>query len=212
MKKTNILSLAAAILALGVTNASAILITTQIDGGNTGTDNVLFNSSPLDNGMLVKGTFNSEPTFVIDFTSTTALQVSGGQASLQPATANTFTDLKFQLENGATFTKAILNPDVDPTNGTINFTINYNIGGQQFLQSFAVGASGSNFFTIQAEGAETINFVSFTVSGTFIVDTNQVRVGGFAPGVVVPDGGATVALLGAALTGLAAARRFLLKV
>ena len=72
-----------------------------------------------------------------------------------------------QLENGATFTKLILNIDV--TNGLppptqVQFTVNYTLmGGQVFNQVFTVDTNGQNFFGIEAAEGAVIN--SVTVQG-----------------------------------------------
>src|SRR5574338_1584060 len=97
--------------------ADPITITTG-NPGNTGTDNVLFNNGALVHaGTLVQGDFNgSGAGFIVDFTSASGsgnLGVSGGQAVLVGGTGNTpFSNATVQLENGATFTKLILNIDV----------------------------------------------------------------------------------------------------
>jgi hypothetical protein len=84
--------------------------------GNGGTDNVLFNDgTKLHSGPLVQGNFNGagDTGFVIDFTPTSGtglLAGSGGQATLTGGVGNNpFSDVTAQLENGVTFTNAILN-------------------------------------------------------------------------------------------------------
>src|ERR1041385_7286880 len=75
--------------------------------GNQGTDNVLFNNGSLvHSGTLVQGDFNSSA-------GSGNLGVSGGQAVLVGGAGNVpFSNTTVQLENGATFTKLILNIDV----------------------------------------------------------------------------------------------------
>src|SRR5215216_3569420 len=151
--------------------ADPITITTG-NPNNQNTDNVLFNNGSLvHSGLLVQGDFNgSGAGFIVDFTSTSGSQnlgVSGGQAVLVGGSGNTpFTNVTVQLEDGATFTKLILNIDV--TNGLSNtavqFTVNYTLlGGQQFSQVFSVDANGQNFFGIEAAEGAVIN--SVTVQG-----------------------------------------------
>src|SRR5688572_20349164 len=134
------------VMASSAVSADPITITTG-NPGNQGTDNVLFNNPNLvHSGLLVQGDFNgSGAGFIVDFTSTSGsgnLGVSGGQAVLVGGTGNTpFSNATVQLENGATFTKLILNIDV--TNGlqfatSVQFTVNYTLsGGQVFSQIFS---------------------------------------------------------------------------
>jgi len=183
--------------------------------GNQGTDNVLFNNGSLvHSGLLVQGDFNgSGAGFIVDFTSASGsgnLGVSGGQAVLVGGTGNVpFSNATVQLENGATFTKLILNIDV--TNGLppptqVQFTVNYTLaGGQVFNQVFTVSTNGQNFFGIEAAEGAVINSVTVQgLSGTTFSDINQWRVGGFANAVPEP---ASMLLLGSGLAGLAAGVR-----
>lgn len=216
------LSVAAAILMMAASStawADPITITTG-NPGNQGTDNVLFNNGSLvHSGTLVQGDFNgSGAGFIVDFTSASGsgnLGVSGGQAVLVGGTGNTpFSNATVQLENGATFTKLILNIDV--TNGLANtsvqFTVNYTLlGGQQFSQVFAVNANGQNFFGIQAAEGAVINSVTVQgLNGTTFADINQWRLGGFAPASEVPEP-ASLFLLGSGLAATAGAMRRKLK-
>lgn len=205
------------IAAAGFSTASAALITiTPGNPGNQGTDNVLFNDPnyPL-SGSLVQGTFNGAGAgYIINFTSTSGsglLQASGGQATILGGPGNEpFTNLTFGLSDGATFTKAILNPDVHNASGdgTINFNVVYLYGaGSPFMQSFSVNGNGSNFFGIEAAPGVGILQVTFATTDTAFIDSSQFRLGGFAPAQKVPDGGTTIALLGTSLLGLGAARK-----
>src|SRR6476661_4839839 len=152
---------------------------------------VLFNNGSLiHTGTLVQGDFNgSGAGFIVDFTSTSGssnLGVSGGQAVLVGGTGNVpFSNATVQLENGATFTKLILNIDV--TNGlqpptSVQFTVNYTLaGGQVFNQVFTVDTNGQNFFGIQAAEGAVINSVTIQgLNGTTFSDINQWRLGGFS--------------------------------
>jgi hypothetical protein len=200
--------------------ADPITITTG-NPGNQGTDNVLFNNGSLvHSGLLVQGDFNGAGAgFIVDFTSASGngnLGVSGGQAVLVGGTGNTpFSNATIQLENGATFTKLILNIDV--TNGLapptqVQFSVNYTLaGGQVFNQVFTVSTNGQNFFGIQAAEGAVIN--SVTVQGlgnTTFADINQWRVGGFSTPNSVPEP-ASMFLLGTGLAGAAGAVRRRLK-
>jgi hypothetical protein len=197
--------------------ADPITITTG-NPGNQDTDNVLFNNGALvHSGLVVQGDFNGAGAgFIVDFTSASGsgnLGVSGGQAVLVGGAGNTpFTNVTVQLENGATFTKLILNIDV--TNGLapptqVQFTVNYTLaGGQVFNQVFTVDANGQNFFGIQAGDGAVINSVTIQALGnTTFADINQWRLGGFAnPQTEVPEP-ATLLLLGTGIAGTASALR-----
>jgi hypothetical protein len=213
-------ALAIMMLVSATASADPITITTG-NPGNQNTDNVLFNNGSLvHSGTLVQGDFNgSGAGFIVDFTSASGngnLGVSGGQAVLIGGSGNTpFSNATVQLENGATFTKLILNIDV--TNGlqfptSVQFTVNYTlVGGQVFNQVFTVDTNGQNFFGIQAAEGAVINSVTVQgLNGTTFADINQWRLGGFAPQTEVPEP-ASMLLLGTGLAGAAGALRRRLK-
>ena len=200
--------------------ADPITITTG-NPGNAGTDNVLFNNGSLiHSGTLVQGDFNGIGAgFIVDFTSTSGtgnLGVSGGQAVLVGGTGNVpFSNVTMQLENGATFTKLILNIDVTaglPPPTSVQFTVNYTLaGGQVFNQVFTVNTNGQNFFGIQAAEGAVINSVTVQgLNGTTFSDINQWRIGGFNTPNSVPEP-ASMFLLGTGLAGAAGAVRRRLK-
>lgn len=200
--------------------ADPITITTG-NPNNQGTDNVLFNNASLvHSGLLVQGDFNgSGAGFIVDFTSASGsgnLGVSGGQAVLIGGTGNEpFSNVTVQLENGATFTKLILNIDVTaglPPPTQVQFTVNYTLaGGQVFNQVFTVDTNGENFFGVEAAEGAVINSVTIHgLNGTTFQDINQWRLGGFAPASNVPEP-ASLFLLGSGLLGTASALRRRLK-
>ena len=211
-----------AIMTVASSTAWADPITITVGNpGNQNTDNVLFNNGSLvHSGPLVQGDFNgSGAGFIVDFTSASGsgnLGVSGGQAVLVGGTGNTpFTNTTLQLENGATFTKLILNIDV--TNGLqpptqVQFTVNYTLaGGQVFNQVFTVGTNGQNFFGIEAFEGAVINSVTVqAVGNTTFADINQWRLGGFSSPNSVPEP-TSMFLLGSGLVGAAGAVRRRLK-
>src|ERR1044072_2223294 len=214
-------SAAFAILVMASSTVWADPITITVGNpGNQDTDNVLFNNGSLiHSGLLVQGDFNGAGEgFSVDFTSASGsgnLGVSGGQAVLVGGTGNIpFSNATVQLENGATFTKLILNIDV--TNGLppptqVQFTVNYTLaGGQVFSQVFSVDTNGQNFFGIEAAEGAVINSVTVQgLGGTTFQDINQWRLGGFAQPNSVPEP-ASLFLLGSGLVGAAGAvrRRF----
>src|ERR1051326_5831831 len=198
--------------------ADPITITTG-NPGNAGTDNVLFNNGSLIHlGTIAQGDFNGIGAgFIVDFTSTSGtgnLGVSGGQAVLVGGAGNVpLSNVTMQLENGATFTKLILNIDVNnglPPPTSVQFTVNYPLaGGQVFNQVFTVNTNGQNFFGIQAAEGAVINSVTVQgLNGTSFSDIDQWRVGGFNSSVPEP---ASMFLLGTGLAGAAGAVRRRLK-
>jgi len=211
---------AAAFATMVVASATVLADPITITVGNPNnqnTDNVLFNNGSLvHSGPLVQGDFNGAGAgFIVDFTSASGngnLGVSGGQAVLVGGTGNDpFSNTTVQLENGATFTKLILNIDVTaglPPPTQVQFTVNYTLaGGQVFSQVFSVDTNGQNFFGIEAAEGAVINSVTVQgLNGTTFQDINQWRLGGFGPASNVPEP-ASLFLLGSGLAGTAGALR-----
>lgn len=218
LQRLILVSAALVLIAVASSAAMADPITITVGNpNNQNTDNVLFNNASLvHSGLLVQGDFNGAGAgFIVDFTSTSGsgnLGVSGGQAVLVGGTGNTpFSNATVQLENGATFTKLILNIDVTaglPPPTQVQFTVNYTLaGGQVFSQVFSVDTNGQNFFGIEAAEGAVINSVTVQgLNGTTFQDINQWRLGGFAPANSVPEP-ASLFLLGSGLVGAAGAVR-----
>jgi hypothetical protein len=181
--------------------AIPIDIQTSNAGGNTGTENILFNEPGLTgSGTTVQGISN-QSDFLVNFTSATSLTTpSGGQARIQ----EDFTDLAIALASG-TFTKAIFNLDAN-ANGTVAFTVNYSgATGSPFTETFNVGQNGNNFFQVLAADGARISSIALLGTTTF-ENIAQIRLGGFEGGTSVPDGGATAALLGLGILALSGFR------
>ena len=127
---------------------------------------------------------------------------SGGQARVEGATGNApMGNITFGLE-GATFTGVVLNP-VGSGNGTFIVT---ELNGDTTSFPFVLG-NGNNFVTITAINGQQIKSVMLSTPAPGIEDLRQVRMAGLERTNSVPDSGATVLLLGAALTGMGLLRR-----
>jgi len=207
---TSILIVAAAFLVLGLATASAVPITvTSGSGGNGDTDNVLFNGDLQQSGSFVQGSFNKNDN-IVRFTSSSGsglIAGSGGQAVLTGGAGNDpFSQVTFGLEGGATFTRAIFNIDAT-ADGNVQILVNFILDGSFFSTTVTVGQSGSNFFSVDAGMGALITSISLTGQGpvTFS-DIKQFRLGDFAPAQTVPEGGATLMLLGAGCMGVALLR------
>ena len=170
-------------------------------GNNPQTDeNVLLNTGLTGNPIF--GTTN-QTGFQVRFSSNESLTApANGQARVVGADGS-LTQLTIDLP-GATFTSLILNIDAAAA-GTVNFVVTED-NGQQTAGSFALGASGQNFFTITAINGQRISSVAFTtdvnMTVTNVDDVAQVRIGG-AQAAAVPEP-TTMLLLGTGLAGIAA--------
>jgi hypothetical protein len=171
---------------------------------NQGTDNVLLTTAT--NVNVVTGTVNSG-AFGVEFTSNSG-NLSGnasGQAVISAGSTNDpFTNVGFQLANGATFTRAVFNLN-SANDGSVTITVTgVNINGGVFTQQLSVDASGQNFFTVDAINGQLITRVELTAGqGVELEDLRQVRIGGGANPAAVPEP-VTMLLFGTGLAGVAA--------
>lgn len=207
--------LAAAGVALPA-QATIILVRSSLIQG----ENVLFNTGQQ-SATTVTG-FTNQSTRLVDFTSSSTLRASGGQAKitggLNAATNNpndtvNFTNATIDLQDGGLFNDAEFS--LFGGNATaVNFTAIDDMG-EVFTFSNLALTNGQNQFGFQGINGETIRSISFTtVGGTGVQSLLQVRLnpsvsdGGGTPGGVVPEP-ATWAMLivGFGLTGVARRRQ-----
>jgi hypothetical protein len=193
---------AAAVLGTSVAHATAVLTIGNVP--QTGDQNVLLNTGLTGNPLF--GTTN-QTGFSVRFTGTEALTApAAGQARIE-AVDGGFNSLMTDLP-GASFTSLVLNLDAS-SNGTILFTTDMTGASPTQTFSATVNESGSNFFTfttIDGQRYQSISFTSTSPLSLTFADAAQFRIGG-AQATTVPDGGATVAMLGLGLVGLFGLRR-----
>lgn len=203
MNRKYIISSVAAVLLAGVTPASAIIIFEQGNTPQTGDENILLNNGQV--GSTISG-FGNTSGFQVDFSSTqeTLTAPSNGQARVEATTGllnevmivvpgGSYESLIFNAFNG-TGTLNIVAIANEPGGGTQTFNFSYVLG------------NGQNFSTFTTIDGETIASITLTSAGGF-TDLRQVRIGGISTPSNVPDGGATAALLGLGVLGLACVRR-----
>ena len=202
-RKAGLMAVAFFALTLGgaMTARADIIIAT---GNNPQPDeNVLLNTGLTGNPIF--GTTN-QTGFQVRFSSNESLTApANGQARIEAADG-TLTNLTIDIP-GATFTSLILNIDAAAA-GSVNFVVTED-NGQTTPGSFALGASGQNFFTITAINGQRISSVSFTTTVAMVItnvdDVAQIRIGG-AQQAAIPEP-TTMLLLGTGLAGVAAKAR-----
>ncbi len=196
--------LAFAIIGLASVSARADIII--VSGNVPQTDeNVLLNTGQT--GTTIFGTTNQTRASVRFRSNEPITAPANGQARIE-AVDGTLTQLTTDIP-GFTFTSLILNIDA-ATAGSVTFTVTED-NGQTTPGTFALGASGQNFFTITAINGQRISSVMFTTTVAMTVtnvdDVAQIRIGGVQPVTAPIPEPTTMLLLGSGLAGVAARMR-----
>jgi hypothetical protein len=184
-------------LSLSAPAQAAFIVEEGIVGGSGDVSNVLFNSCTgnTTTGTTIQGCLNSEPTTLVNLSSDEQItgSTAGGQA-LVTATDGGFSLLTVALASG-TFEKLIFNiNNLQGSTGSVTFSAT---PGGTFGTSFTLG-NGNNFFTVTGE---LFSSVTLNSSVDIIADVRQIRLGGAATPVSVPEP-SSLAILGMGLLGM----------
>jgi hypothetical protein len=192
-------------VALGTPAQANLIVKSGIVGGNTGTDNVVFNPCGTSGGpaLTVQGCLASSHTTLVDFTGKENLTISGGGQAVINAQDGAFDYFEIYFDAGTSFNKLIFNLDA-LANGTAHFEAIDGNGDLLDLGSFDLNGRGSNFFTMFSLDDEVaLKFIlSSTVPVQDIVDLAQVRIGTIPAGSI-PEPSALF-LFGVGLLGIGA--------
>jgi hypothetical protein len=169
---TTLLSAIVVLVLARPADASAILIV-----GNdpqVGDENVLLNTGIIGNPIF--GELN-QTGLTVQFGSNELLVApSNGQARVE-AQDGSLTDLDVSLPGGS-FASLIFNLDAS-ANGTVDFSVLDTDGHLTLFDDYALGKSGSNFFTFTTSDGTRIARVSLvTDTPVVLTDAEQFRIGG----------------------------------
>ena len=160
------------VLGVGAASAAPIITAGNVPGG---TDNVMFNSSSLQNdALIVQGIVSNAASSLVEFEGTETLHSNGGQARVEGFGGVGYDSLLVRIP-GNTFTKITMNLNAVPGSGSVSFLLD----GIAFGGAFALG-NGSNFFTIEGLDGTAFSTVQFLTT-LDVLDTRQIRIGGVAP-------------------------------
>jgi len=173
----------------------------------SGDENILLNTGVVDNPVF--GLTNQSGLTVQFLSNELLVAPSNGQARVE-ALDGTLTYLDVSMP-GNSFRSLIFNLDAD-ANGTIDFTA-YDTDGNAFVFSdYALGKSGSNFFTFTTDSL-AFSHISFTTdTPVTLTDAEQFRIGtaGLSTTAEVPAAvpePVTLLMDGSGLVGCAARMR-----
>jgi len=190
---------------------ATLMLVSGIEGGNTGTDNVVIN--PCDNvnegpALIVQGCLNTDHAMNVNFTGTENLLANGGQARFDPADGVAFDAVTINFADPSFgFTKLIFNLDAIQ-DGTADFRAVDQFGNVFNFADIALDGEGENFFTLLAtDGQIAVSFSLLSTDPTQnISNLQQVRLGAVEIPRQIPEPG-SLALIGVGLLGIAGLAR-----